>query len=184
MGIRTVTKRYDFSEEDIAAGKYRAWDLIQPVWDNVSIYDGLEQYNKDLEPFSDGQRKILALMWYDAEVNNGGHDQFFSNSTGIVWKDALECMRMIGAVKCAENFQRAIDMFGGEVPFDRDKRNDALDEICEDEDFDDFEEIDDFYYDEDDAEDVDQMMDDYVKAHAAEFVVHGDYLSYEVEGGF
>lgn len=169
-------KHFVFSENDIVEGKYSAWDLIQPLWYNVSIYDGIEVYNKDLEQFTDGQRKIFALMWYDSEVCNGGHDQFFFNSTGIVWKDAIEGMRMIGAEKTAENFQKAIDMFGGAVPFDRDERCDMLDELCENEDFDDFEEIDSFYYED---EEMESLMNEYVKKHPAEFVVDGEYDYFE-----
>ena len=173
MNIRSGYKHFDFSEEDIAEGKYDAWDLIQPLWYNVSIYDGLDVYNRDLKPFTDAQRKMLALFWYDSEVCNGGHDQFFSNSTGIVWKDAYEAMRLIGANKYADNFQKAINMFGGEVPFDRDERNDVLDKLYEDENFDDFNEIDRFYYNEDN---INQLMNDYVKSHALEFVVKGDFF--------
>lgn len=175
MGLKKICKHFDFNEKDISEGKYDIWELIQPLWYNVSIYDGFDVYNRDLEPFSDAQRKMLALLWYDSEVCNGGHDQFFSNSTGIVWKDAIECLRMIGAIKYAENFQKAIDMFGGAVPFDRDERNDALEKLYEDEGFDDFNEIDMFYYDE---EDINQLMNDYVKRNASEFVVKGDYLYY------
>lgn len=174
---KMINKHFDFDEENISAGKIDAWELIQPLWYTVNIYDGLEEYNQDLKPFSDPQRKILALFWYDSEVCNGGHDQFFSNSTGIVWKDALDCMWMIGADKYAENFQKAVDMFGGSVPFDRNARNDVLEQLYKNEEFDDFEEIDDFYYGE---ECINQLMNEYVKLHAADFVVKGDYPYYEV----
>lgn len=173
MGIKMVSKHFDFNEKDISEGKYSAWKLIQPLWYTVSIYDGLDVYNQDLKNFSDAQRKILALFWYDSEVCNGGHDQFFSNSTGIVWKDAIECMQMIGAHKYAENFQKAVDMFGGSIPFDRDERNDALEKLYENEEFDGFNQIDEFYYGE---EDINQLMNDYVKLHASDFVINGDYL--------
>lgn len=167
-----VNKHFDFNEKDISEGKYDAWELIQPLWYTVSIYDGLDVYNQDLKPFSDAQRKILALFWYDSEVCNGGHDQFFFNSAGIVWKDAIECMRMIGADQYANNFQKAIDLFGGSIPFDRNERNTALEKLSENEEFDDFEQIDMFYYEE---EDINQLMNDYVKLHASDFVVKGDY---------
>lgn len=178
MGFKKVNKHFDFNEKDISEEKYDAWELIQPLWYNVNIYDSIEEYNKDLEPFSDGQRKMLALLWYDSEVNNGGHDQFFSNSTGIVWKDAIECMKMIGAVEYAENFQKAIDMFGEAVPFDRNERNEILERLNEDKDFDDFEQNDSFYYEEGM---IYQLMNDYVKGHASDFVVNGDYLYYEMD---
>lgn len=169
-------KHYDFNEKDISEGKYSAWKLIQPLWYSVSIYDGLDVYEQDLKPFTDAQRKILGLFWYDSEVCNGGHDQFFFNSTGIVWKDALECMRMIGASQAAENFQKAVDLFGGSIPFDRQERCMALDRLGENEAFDDFEQIDTCYYD---REDINELMNDYVKRHAADFVVKGDYPYYE-----
>ena len=175
MSVKMINKHFDFNEKDISEGKYSAWELIQPLWYTVSIYDGLDVYHQDLKPFSDAQRKILALFWYDSEVCNGGHDQFFSNSTGIVWKDAIECMQMIGADKFAENFQKAIDIFGGSIPFDREDRNTALEKLYEDEEFDGFDQIDMFYYD-DEEEDIDQLMNDYVKLHASDFVVKGDYL--------
>lgn len=177
MGIKMVSKHFEYSEKDISEGKYDAWELIQPLWYNVSIYDGLEVYNKDLKSFTEAQRRFLALFWYDSEVCNGGHDQFFSNSTGIVWKDAIECMQMIGASEYADNFQKAVDMFGGKVPFDRAERNAMLDILCEDENFDDFHEIDSFYYKE---ENINQLMNEYAKNHASEFVVNGDYLYSEL----
>lgn len=175
MGIKLGNKYFDLNEKDIAEGKYSAWDLIQPLWYTVSIYDGLDVYEQNLKPFTEAQRKILALFWYDSEVCNGGHDQFFFNSTGIVWKDALECMRMIGAGKYAQNFQKAVDLFGGRIPFDRSERIAALEKLREEEGFDDFEQIDSFYYD--DGEDIDQLMNEYVKSHAADFVVKGEYLA-------
>ena len=174
-----IKKHFVFTKDEIAEGKYNSWDIIQPLWYNVSIYDGIDVYNKDLEHFTDGQRKIFALNWYASEVSNGGHDQFFFNSTGIVWKDAIEGMHMIGAEKIAENFQKAIDMFGGEVPFDRQERVNKLEQLSDNEDFedfDDFEAIDDWYYDNDA---MDDLMDEYVKNHPEEFVVDGEYDYYE-----
>lgn len=172
MGMKIGKKHFDFSEQEISAGKYSAWKLIQPLWYTVSIYGTYDVYEQDLEAFSDAQRKLLALFWYDAEVCNGGHSQFFSNSTGIVWKDAIECMWMIGADKVAGNFQNAISLFGGSIPFDYEERNAALEKLYADEDFDCFNQIDKFYYD---AEDVYPLMNEYVKQHPSDFVVKGDY---------
>lgn len=171
--MKTKKVFLDFNEKDIADGKYDSWELIEPLWDNVSIYDGIDVYNKDLGRFTDSQRKIFALYWYDAEVKNGGHDQFFFNSTGIVWKDAYEGFKMIGAAQLADNFKKAIDMFGGEVPFDRSERQDALEELYENKDFDDFRKLDVFYYSF--AEDLSELIDAYVKKHASEFVIKGTF---------
>ena len=77
--VQKIKKHFVFTKDEIVEGKYNSWDIIQPLWYNVSIYDGIDVYNKDLEQFTDGQRKIFALNWYASEVSNGGHDQFFFN---------------------------------------------------------------------------------------------------------
>ena len=185
--MKRIRKQIDFSEKDIAEGKFTAWELIQPLFDNVNIYDSFEEYTSDLKPFTKAQRNIFAFMWYDAEVCNGGHDQFFYNSTGIVWKDVLDCFKMIGAVRYAENLQKAIDMFGGTIPFDREKRIEKLFAMTSNPDYDEnnsdskkyfdtFGEIDDFYYQD---EDIDELMTDYIRNHPAEFVLHAEFMMFE-----
>ena len=88
--MKMISKHFEITKEDILAGKYYPQSLIDPLWWSVSIYDGKEQYEKDLAPFTSSQRAIFAVQWYEAEVSNGGHDQFLCNSTGIVWEDALK----------------------------------------------------------------------------------------------
>jgi hypothetical protein len=170
--IKNYIKHFEFTEKEIAEGKYDPWDLIEPFWYKVSIYDGLDVYNQDMAGMTVAQRRFLALFWYDSEVCNGGHDQFFSNSTGIVWKDALEGMRMIGDDADADNFQKAIDLFGGDISFDRDERNDALDKIYEKNGYECFEDINHGYYG---GDKFDKYMKEYVKSHPVDFVVNGDF---------
>ena len=70
--------------------QYNSWKIILPVVQNVSIYDGPEKYLTDLSKFSKEQKYVFAISLYQSEVNNGGHDQFFFNSTGIVYQDMLD----------------------------------------------------------------------------------------------
>lgn len=44
----------------------------------------------------------------EAEVNNGGFHQFFSNSTGEYVRETIQALNDIGAVKTAELVQRAV----------------------------------------------------------------------------
>lgn len=60
------------------------------MWETIDIYESYEQYLESAKKFTTEQRCLLALCWYDAEVKNGGHHQFFFNSTGIVTNDTLE----------------------------------------------------------------------------------------------
>ena len=168
MSMGKAMKKYDLRAEDIAAGKYDAFDLIEPVWWAVSIYDGKEQYEADMAPFTAAQRGVFAVMWYDAEVGNGGHEQFFDNSTGIVWEDALAGFRLIGAEKCAAILERVIAKCGGSIPFSREERSGILEKLDEDI----FGEDDDDYYEVNDE--IRGLVEEYAKSHPQEFVFCGE----------
>lgn len=66
------------------------------------------------------------MQWYVAEVENGGHDQFFFNSTGIVWKLALEGLRAMDCGKAAEILEKAAKRIGGNPSLDREQRCDEM----------------------------------------------------------
>ena len=91
--------------------------------DMWTINDGsYDDYIETSKEFTLEQRYLNAICWYFAEVNNGGHYQFFYNSTGIVWEDALAGLRLFNMKELADNFQSVLDFFGGTVPFDRAER--------------------------------------------------------------
>lgn len=161
------TKHYNITEAGIIGGKYDPMDLIEPLWWSVSIYDSYERYEEDLKPFTNSQRLVFAVMWYESEVCNGGHDQFLFNSTGIVWKDSLEGFELIGAEKCAENLRKVIEKCGGDIPFDRSNRQEMLDKLTNDA----FRENDSTFYEYEDS--LEELIMNYAKANAWEFVFNG-----------
>ncbi|MCR5166375.1 MAG: DMP19 family protein [Oscillospiraceae bacterium] len=177
MSVKMVSKHYDIKKEDILAGEYDPQSVIDPLWWCVSIYDGKEQYEKDLAPFTAPQRAVFAIQWYAAEVCNGGHDQFLYNSTGIVWEDALKGFEMIGAIKCAEILRDVVKKCGGSIPFEREERQELLDRITADPNDKDgytdlFKENDSDFYNEEDV--LETMIMSYVQAHAEDFTFAGD----------
>jgi len=66
------------------------------------------------------------MLWYDAEVNNGGHEQFYSNNTGIVWRDALEGFEAIGLPEAAAIIRESAQRLGGSPSLDRHERERQL----------------------------------------------------------
>ena len=168
-------KHVCLSAEDIAKRCYDAMALVDPLWWSVSIYDGLVQYEADLKDFSAAQRAAFAIMWLDAEVNNGGFDQFFVNSTGIVWKDALTGFRLFGMTDRTAIMEHVLSKWGGAVPFDRTERQMLLLE----QDSLEFDEDDRNYYRSE--EDIDAAIMDFAAAHPEEFTFEGDI---EVPTGF
>jgi hypothetical protein len=66
------------------------------------------------------------------EINNGGFNQYFSNSTGDTVHETIFSLRAIGADKTAEILQKAIDQFPDKkVPKDRDERTEIVEQIEE-----------------------------------------------------
>ena len=101
--------------------------IITPVWVTATIYDGEEKYNESLTPFSQEQRNVYALLWYVVEVENGGHYQFYFNSTGVVWKDALLGCKALGFDEATQIIEETAAKMGGEPSLDRWTRQEQLD---------------------------------------------------------
>jgi hypothetical protein len=82
----------------------------------------------------------------EAEVNNGGFDQYFFNSSGDNASAAIEALEAIGARKTAEILRTACARFpGGMPPADRNARQALLLEVVSP-DSDAFEQVDEAFY--------------------------------------
>ena len=151
-----------------------SWDVVQPMYWTINIYDSYEEYLRSAEGFTVEQRYLFAIVWYFIEVCNGGHEQFFSNSTGIVWDDVLSGFRLFGMSEFADNLQRVVDYLGGVVSFDRDERNECISRLVdlnEDEFCRVFDEVNDFVVGYEGAES--EMV--FVRANPEKFVFDGFY---------
>ena len=109
------------------------WEVIAPAYQHVDIYNGPEELAKTIAPLTPGQRALLALHWCVAEVCNGGFDQFFTNSTGVIAPVALEGAQRTGAQEMAELLRRAYSAFPGGSPSQvREEREEFLESLDED----------------------------------------------------
>jgi len=97
---------------------------------SVSIYDSKDRYDREMKPFSTEQRTIFAVLWYVYEVENGGHQRFYSNSTGIVWEDALNGLERVGSIDGKEIMVSSIERFHGVPSFDRTERRLQLESLA------------------------------------------------------
>lgn len=161
---RTITVEEILATDDM-------WTINEPAYWTINIYSSYDDYIESAKGFTLEQRYLNAICWYFAEVNNGGHHQFFYNSTGIVWEDALVGLRLFKMDILADNFQSVIDYFGGSVPFDRAERWTILqDWENEAELFDFLDEKDDVVYEYDGI-----FEDAFVHEHPELFVFDGTY---------
>jgi len=80
---------------------------------------------------TDTERRLLAAYWVEAEVNNGGFDQYFFNSAGDNAEAALSGLKEMGADGAAALLERAMAVFpGGKPPADRFKRQEVMEQIA------------------------------------------------------
>jgi Domain of unknown function (DUF4375) len=92
---------------------------------------GQKADSKGEPSLSDTERRMLAVLGVEAEVNNGGFDQYFFNSTGDNAEVALVGLKEMGATATAELLERAMAVFpGSKPPADRFKRQELMQRIA------------------------------------------------------
>ena len=110
-------------ESDEAApsgGTY--WRALQPYADAVSIYDGPAVFQRQFARLPEPVGVLFAAQWLDTEVRNGGFEQFFYNSTGILAPEAYSAFRTLKLEDAAALIQSAMSVFGAGYPRDRSVR--------------------------------------------------------------
>jgi hypothetical protein len=148
------------------------FELIEPVWWIGNFYETPDIYEQSLVGFTRPQRMTWAMVWYLSEVFNGGHGQFYDNSTGAVWADARAGFRDAGLPEIAHLIDESAARMGGSPSVDRDERTAMMDELKPD-----FADLDDALYDFLDAVDVRSRLLDYAKAKPEAFLFDGMVLA-------
>jgi len=84
-------------------------ELLQVIFDNLC-----EKFPKDytkeystLLTFSKSLQTIYVIWWLEAEVNNGGFNQYYANSSGQYATMVPDALMLIGAKKFAELVSKA-----------------------------------------------------------------------------
>lgn len=103
-------------------------DLI--VMEIASYLNEKSNYGEEIEKLNSSQRLLIIVENLEGEVNNGGFDQFYFNSSGNHANETVDALKKIGAFNTAKLVKMANDEFpNGIVPKDRTKRQDVLDSI-------------------------------------------------------
>lgn len=161
---RSSTKGLDDSEV--------AWAAIEPLVEAFSHAESPEAEEKVLAGATEGQRLLLALDCCQKEVRNGGFEQFFWNSAGGFWREALEGFLRIGGGAYAELLGKALAVFPeGKPPLSRGERCSLLESISEDDLEAIFDPLESAFYDllSHEETDLERLRADFVRAHPDEF---------------
>src|SRR5262249_54451764 len=108
--------------DEIFQSEY-AHDLFQGMQKRIfqtkcGHLEPFESYSKRL---SEGERAVILVYGFIAEVTNGGLEQFLSNSSGDYAEETRKVMRTIGATAAADALDGVrTEVFGGSpIPTDR-----------------------------------------------------------------
>lgn len=101
------------------------------MFDTVSeVYDFICKkcnYGEDISALNSDERIIYIVQTLEQEVNGGGFDQYFYNSSGDLANETVAALITIGAKKTAKICQKALKVFGGSLPTDRAERQEYMD---------------------------------------------------------
>ena len=143
-----------------------AFEVAASLDDYIEFHEGEKTLLQTIAPATKGQRAIFSCYWYQYEVCNGGHGQFFENSTGILWDRAASGCELINAPRYGEILRDAISLFPKEGPSkDRDSRKKQLKMIAKEQ----LEKLDDRLYEQMRIEDFEEIMAKYILANPSEF---------------
>ena len=89
-------------------------------------------WSEPFESLSEPERVFVAIWTLEADVNNGGFDQYYGNSSGDHAWFAPTALRAIGAETTAGIVEQANTAFGPDCPpASREAREDAIDALDE-----------------------------------------------------
>ena len=141
-------------------------DILEPLYKKVSFNSYLE-YKKTMNSFTEQQQIVFVLDCYQGEVNNGGHDQFFYNPTGIVWEDAKRALEHLDCKEELSILSEALTLFDNSCPsFDWNERQYQLEKI-EGKGLD-FDKLDDKFYEQ---ENLDEKLQIYINKNRNKFYI-------------
>jgi hypothetical protein len=89
-------------------------------------------YGDEMDKLTEQQKQFYYNQCLEREINNGGFNQYFLNSSGDFAHKTVQSLQTIGANKTAVILQKAIDQFpNSNVPEERTKRQEILEQIQE-----------------------------------------------------
>jgi hypothetical protein len=99
------------------------WAVVEPIWPDQLYEDELARISRGTA----GQQAIYCTMLFAREVDNGGLSQFFANSSGMYWRNALSGLNLLGANEHLAAISIALNVFPrGEPSLEQSGRKEIL----------------------------------------------------------
>ena len=123
--------------------------------------------DKDFESLNEYEKNVIFIEMLEGQVNNGGFDQYFFNSTGEYAYETLKALEEINANQTAKILNSAIKAFPTlPVPKDTEQRRELMEDIP-DNISENWDKLDDEFYEY--PENLAGLVIEYVKTNKKEF---------------
>jgi hypothetical protein len=101
-------------------------------------------------------------------ITSGGHDQFYDNSTGIVWPEALKAFSVVGPAEVVTIIETSAARLGGSPSLDREERQEQLERTNAD-----FEDLDQALFKLEQQVDFDEKVLEFIRTNRQGFFFSG-----------
>jgi hypothetical protein len=147
--------------------KHRGKATDQELDANIGFILLDKEERKGLASFTRGERFVYAIEGMVREVNNGGWNQFFFNSSGALAFDLVPALEAVGSKKNLSIAQRALKIFGKPASLGEDERSKQLAKVTRDGENNPWEALEGEFYQ--NPEDLDAMLVEFIARNQAEF---------------
>ena len=116
-------------------------------------------------------RQAIYMIWLlEAEVNNGGYNQFYFNSSGQFYKQLPDALKLVGANKFSDLTIRANNIYEKENSKITKHQDGTIEGFSKSYDDNPLNKFDDEFYDLYNKEELQQIQVDYIRKHKTEFI--------------
>ena len=147
--------------------KHRGKATDQELDANIGFILLDKEERKGLASFTQAERFVYAIEGMQREVNNGGWNQFFFNSSGALAYDLVPALQAVGSTKNLSIAERAVKIFGKPASLGEEDRAKHLDKITQDGEKSPWDGLEDEFYQA--PEDLEAMIIEFIARNPAEF---------------
>jgi len=107
-------------------------DTDKLLMDLDTYISELCNYGNSIDKLTDPQKNFYFNQCLEREINNGGFDQFFHNSSGAFSQETILSLKELGAFRTALILEKAVSQFPNSiVPKDQTERQNSMELVEE-----------------------------------------------------
>ena len=168
--VETKIAKPSFTKETI--DKINDTELLEKVWSNISSKlssDYKKEYESVLK-LSKSEQAIYIIWNLEAEINNGGFNQYYFNSSGQFADLAPDALKLIHANKFAKLVDKANNIYKKEYKNITKHQDGTLEGFSKSYDDNPLNKLDDEFYDLYKTEKLENLQIEYIRQNKNEFI--------------